>query len=349
MKNYKVSIVIPCYNVTNIASEEENSFNLMINSILYQTFPQEDLEVLFVDDCSTDNTKSILEKLCDEHENFKTIFLKKNSGRPSIPRNTGIKNASSNYIMFLDQDDKMDEKCVETLYKEITEHNVDIVKSNYSILDGNKIMKYDSGKNTRLEIEPKSNDMIYLVSHFIWGSIYNKKFLIENEIEFPDTQAEDNLFLSKCYNLTQKDIIALNDYYSIIYTSNNENSLGHSFTLKQIIDYVNIFEITMDSYIKHEQSPEYIKITIERYIMILIGSLLRSKASNNDKKEMVKYVKKFLDKYDEYDINLAPYWKIFITLIKNEQTGLILLLSKSIQVTFENNIFKKIFRNNNYN
>lgn len=348
MNNFKVSLIIPCYNISHILSEESNSFDLMIESILNQTFPQNDLEVLFVDDCSTDNTRNILEDLSQKHENFKNIFLKKNSGRPSIPRNIGIQNATSKYVMFLDQDDKMDTKCVQTLYDEIIKDDVDIVKSNYSILDGTRIMNYDSGKNIKFRIKPKSRDMIYLISHFIWGSIYKKEFLIQNNIEFPDTQAEDNLFLSKCYNLTQKDIIALNDYYSIIYTSNNENSLAHSFTLKQIIDYSNMFEITLDSYIQYKQSPEFIKITIERYSMILIGSLLRSKAPKDDKKEMIKYIKKFLIKYENYEINLAPYWKLFVTLIKKEQNESILLLSKSIQLVFENNLFKKIFRNNDY-
>lgn len=348
MSNYKVSIIVPCYNIDSIDFIDKNPFNKMIDSIVYQSFGIENIEVLLVDDCSTDDTRNVLIKLSKEFTSIHPIFLEENSGRPSIPRNRGIDEATADYVMFLDQDDEMDLDCVKILYNEIVSKNTDFVKSNYSIKMGDNILNYDTGNNKRLVIKPKSEEMVYLVSHFIWGSIYNKNFLNEYDIRFPDTQAEDNLFLSKCYNFTDKDIISINDYHSIIYTANNNNSLSHSFTLKQITDYVNIFEETMDSFIKYGQHQKFISLNIERYIIILIGSLLRSKEDFGTKKEMIRKIKGFLLKYKKKDIELAFMWKVFYILILHDKYHLVNLSSSLINVVFENRIFAKLFRNKDY-
>ncbi len=349
MSNYKVSIIVPCYNIDSIDYVDVNPFNTMIDSIINQSFGIENIEVLLVDDCSTDNTKNVLTQLSSKYSSIKPIFLEKNSGRPSVPRNIGINNATADYVMFLDQDDEMDCECVKRLYDEITVHEVDFVKSNYSIKMGENVLNYDTGKNERLVIKPKSKEMIYLVSHFIWGSIYKKSFLNQHNIRFPDTQAEDNLFLSKCYNLTDSDIISLNDYYSIIYTANNNNSLSHSFTLKQISDYESIFEETIDSYIDYSQNQKFISLNMERYIIILIGSLLRSKEDFTTKKQMISIIKKFLLKYKEIEVNLPLMWKIFYILIKYNIKLPINMASLIINYLFENPIFTKLFRNKDYN
>ena len=347
MSNYKVSLIIPCYNIENISSEEDNPFNLMIDSIINQTFGLENIEVLLVDDASTDNTREILSTLHEEYPNFKVILLEENTGRPSIPRNVGIDNATTDYIMFLDQDDKMDLSCVEILYNEIISNDVDIVKSNYSILMDDKILKYDTGRNKRLTIEPKSKEMIYLAG-FIWGSIYSKELLNKYNIRFPDTQAEDSMFISKCYNYTNKNIISLNDYYGVIYTANNSNSLSHSFNLKQIKDYKEIYDNSLNSYIEHKQSEEFIIFNLKTYLIILIGSLLRSKKSYKEKNKMIIIIKDFIVKYENYNVNLPLYWKIFYILIKYQLNPLIYLSSSIINLVFENKIFKKLFRNTNY-
>lgn len=349
MSEYKVSLIVPCYNIDSIESDSVNPFDSMINSIINQTFGIGNIEVILVDDCSTDGTIKVLKRLGEEYSSIKPIFLEENTGRPSIPRNVGIDNATSDYVMFLDQDDQMDLRCVERLYDEITQNEVDFVKSNYSIRMGDSILEYDTGRNKRLVIKPKSDDMNYLVSHFIWGSIYNRKFLNEYNIRFPDTQAEDNLFLAKCYNFTEKDIISLNDYHSIIYTANNNNSLSHSFNLKQINDYIKIYEETIDSFIEYEQSNKFISLNLQRYIIILIGSLLRSTESFTIKKEMISNIKNFIEKYEEYDISLPLHWKIFVLFIKYRLNLLIQLSSKVINLLFENALFTKIFRNQDYN
>lgn len=347
MSKYNVSLIVPCYNIESIDSEKEDPFKSMFLSIKKQTFGFENIEVLFIDDKSTDNTTTILNKLSEKYGNVKSIFLEKNTGRPSIPRNVGIKNASTDYIMFLDQDDKLELDCVDILYKEIIKEDVDFVKSNYSILDGTKIRKYDSGKNERIELEPKSPDMFY-ATVFIWGAIYKRDFLLNNNINFPDAQAEDVLFLTNCINSTTKKIIILNNYYSVIYTANNNQSLSHTFTKKQIEDYIKIHSCCIDEFIKNKQNVKFISEFISNSLIVIIGSILRSDKNKKTKKDMIDITYDFIKKYQDYNILLTGYWNIMYKLILNKQYTMVILSSNIIQSVFEKEWFKKRFRNQNY-
>ena len=76
--NYKISIIIPTYN-------REKYLKNLIDSLIAQTIGFDNLEVILVDDCSTDNSKSIIKNYASKYNNIKPIFLEKNTGNPSIP------------------------------------------------------------------------------------------------------------------------------------------------------------------------------------------------------------------------------------------------------------------------
>ena len=96
--NTKISVIVPTYNARDYLMNA-------VNSVINQDFGFENIELILIDDNSSDGTKEVLKKLSEEYENIKTIFLEENSGSPSKPRNIGIRNAKSKYIMFLDNDD----------------------------------------------------------------------------------------------------------------------------------------------------------------------------------------------------------------------------------------------------
>lgn len=122
----KVSIVIPIYNC-------EKHLEKAINSALRQTL--NDLEIILVDDGSTDNSG----KICDEYELIDKrvrVIHKKNSG-PGTARNVGIDNCNGKYIGFLDSDDEIEENMYEILYKEIEDSNSDVVICGIREIDKN--------------------------------------------------------------------------------------------------------------------------------------------------------------------------------------------------------------------
>ena len=94
-----ISIIIPVYNA-------ENSIKRAFDSLLNQTIGFENLEVILIDDNSTDDSPNIIKDYSNKYGNVKTIFLDKNSGLGAKPRNIGLMHATKDYVMFLDSDDE---------------------------------------------------------------------------------------------------------------------------------------------------------------------------------------------------------------------------------------------------
>lgn len=94
-KDYSLAVIIPSYNKAKYIS-------VCVESILSQTLLPD--EIIIVDDLSTDNSREIIQKLCEKSDRIRPVFLEKNGG-VSHARNTGIKNAKSEYITFVDADD----------------------------------------------------------------------------------------------------------------------------------------------------------------------------------------------------------------------------------------------------
>ena len=94
--NPLVSVIMPAYNVQKFISEA-------IESVLNQTYKH--WELLIVDDCSTDDTKKIIETFVNQDERIKPVYLGKNGGKPSIAKNYALKKVVGKYIAFLDSDD----------------------------------------------------------------------------------------------------------------------------------------------------------------------------------------------------------------------------------------------------
>lgn len=112
------SIIIPVFNA-------ENTLATAINSVINQTFT--DWELLIVDDCSTDGTHQIAEDFANNDIRIKLLKLQHNSGSAKMPRDTGIKNAPGEYIVFLDSDDELTADYLKTMYEHIFQYKADVV------------------------------------------------------------------------------------------------------------------------------------------------------------------------------------------------------------------------------
>lgn len=115
----KVSIIVPVYN-------KEHSISKCIQSLLNQTI--NDIECIFVDDCSKDKSVELIKSITDER--VRLICSSVNQG-PMCARAQGYKVAKGSYIMFCDADDTMPFDAVKKLYERISETNSDIVIGNY--------------------------------------------------------------------------------------------------------------------------------------------------------------------------------------------------------------------------
>ena len=105
----QISVIIPVYNV-------EKYLRQCLDSVINQTF--KDIEIICVDDCSTDTCLNILEEYAKKDNRFKIIRLNQNS-KQGYARNRALEIAQAPFIMFLDSDDYLNEDAIEILYKSI--------------------------------------------------------------------------------------------------------------------------------------------------------------------------------------------------------------------------------------
>ena len=194
---YKISIIIPVFNV-------EDTLKNAFDSIKSQTIGFENLEVIFVDDKSTDDSLKIIKEFSKKYNNVKSICLNKNSGFAGKPRNVGIENATAPYLMFLDPDDIFLENACEILYKSIIENDLELVSGNYNInRDSNivrnnwDILKLEDGESIQVQyIDENFNFLLTIPS--VWSKIFKKEFILKENINFlVGVPAQDVVFVTE--------------------------------------------------------------------------------------------------------------------------------------------------------
>lgn len=192
-----VSVIIPVYNT-------ENYLNDCIESLKAQTL--KDVEYIFINDKSTDNSVSYIKNFLEESSgNVRLINLKKKRYLGGV-RNKGLEAASADVIAFCDSDDFMHPSMLEKMYSKILETESDMVIANAFKVDEdtsfsdvlfNKYEVYIPLENELLRwdgvnLPPEGvNDMIVYQRDF-WSCMIQKKLLIENNISWPQARYEDN-------------------------------------------------------------------------------------------------------------------------------------------------------------
>ena len=179
----KLSIIIPIYNAENYIED-------CMKSILDEIDNQTEIEVIMINDGSTDNS----DKICNElNKNNKVVrYIKQSNKGVAQTRNRGIKEANGNYIMFVDADDKMTKNWYKNIMSNINDE-ADIYYFQSSIFPKN----YDK-PDIIFEIVDIKHNLQYMAAP--WSKIYKREFLIKNKILFPANiiNGEDMLFNIQC-------------------------------------------------------------------------------------------------------------------------------------------------------
>ena len=197
-----ISVILPVYNVEDYLSET-------MDSILNQSMI-DDIEVIMVDDGSTDRSRYIIEQYALDYSNFHA-FHKENEGQ-GIARNYALEIAKGDYIHFLDSDDYMPPEAYETLYSLALKSDCDFAIGNvlrfarYNAWQDNLFKNSLEGIDEVVE-STTLNDMPSLVWDTITcNKLYKRQFLLENDIRFPDKKIafEDIPFSLKSYILADR-------------------------------------------------------------------------------------------------------------------------------------------------
>lgn len=301
--NPKISVIIPTYNAEDYLEEA-------VNSVINQSFGFENIELILVDDNSTDSTKEILIGLRENYTNVKVILSEDNSGTASKPRNLGIESASCDYVMFLDNDDLYYPEMCEKMYEIIVSENVDVVCCRYKInsFSSSKIpnsfldsyeyfIKFDS-------INDFPEIMTLGFPTMIWTKLFRKKTILDNDIKFPEGDLYEDVYFSAKFYLNAKGIIILNNFYGYNYqvrTEGENKSTCQIFTksmlIKQLNGFLKLMELLNNEKLERYKNYEILKAEL---IIDMTKIYIYTDLDKNCQLKFLRLMKPF---YKQYKLN----------------------------------------------
>lgn len=268
-KDIYISIIIPCYNV-------ENYIDRCMDSIVNQTIGIKNLQIITINDASTDNTLLKLKQWKERFPEEIIVISYEENLRQGGARNIGIQCADAKYIGFVDSDDWIELDMYEKLYEKMLENKYDIVRGKFirEHFKGEKEIINNNQKDYCYEFEKRNGWYINSIPNSgingelggIWSALYMKESIIENNVWFPEKTAyEDNYWCSVLNLYTRNECIIDRIVYH--YFINSNSTVTEKNALHQL-DRLNIEVLKVEQYKKrgafealyHELEYEFIKL-----------------------------------------------------------------------------------------
>ncbi len=344
MNHPKISIIVPIYNV-------ESYLVKCINSIVNQTL--HDIEIILVNDGSTDDSGIICDKFAYYDKRIKVIH-KPNSG-VSDSRNIGFQNVTAEYVMYLDSDDWIDKETCYDAYQQVKEGDYDLVFWGrvYEYPDKSVIQKIVFEKDTIFEgedIKKLKLRMCGLVDSELimptrtdafgasWGKLYKTSIIRDYNILFVEHNkvgSEDVLFN---FMVFQKISSAkfLNKFYNH-YRKDNPNSLTISHKSELFDRFLKLFELMENEIRANNLSEEYYQVFKNRVGLSIINLSISITSPNNGLSVFyqIKKIKNILtnpiykDAISSLSVVYMPYyWRIFFLICKYRFAAGVYILAK---------------------
>ena len=323
--NDLISIIVPVYNVEKYLRE-------CLDSILNQTY--KNIEVIVINDGSTDNSRNI----CDEYQkkdNRLKVINQKNCGL-SATRNKGIKESRGKYLSFIDSDDVINHNMIELLHKELIKNKCDIAICKFNYFT-NKFKE----KNKEYKIEILNQDQFLkslLIDKEIASQACNKLYKkgLFNNIKYPLGKIYEDIGTTYKLGLQANKIIYLNiELYG--YRQRN-NSYVNNLKKTSLIDYIEMTDKRYNDLLK-------IKPHLKNYLdMNKINTTTRAflEISKHNKKEFLidKELKQLLDKELLLSKRLINKETIKISTLKENIINTLLQHSTNLFFKIMSNLYK---------
>lgn len=263
----KISLIIPVYNVEKYLRE-------CLHSCVNQTL--KDIEIICVNDCSPDNSDVILNEYAAKDKRVKVINHETNKGLGGA-RNTGIANATGEYIWFVDSDDFIDSNACEILYDIASKNKIDILSFGSFVFYDDDFNKrhYEVGdvffewkKNTVIEFQEKKDLSLNIVISGCWFIVktsFSKKYRFREGVYFEDTDYFPILLYES------SSMMCIN--YPAYYTRKNPDSITRSRrTEKKVRDMISVLD-NLRNYIEKEYVPKksFLYMFYLNYMKYVVG------------------------------------------------------------------------------
>ncbi len=242
-------MILPVYNA-------EKHLRRCLDSLLAQTL--RDIEIILINDCSTDQSGVICEEYAKKDARITVIHNDQNI-RQGPSRNKGIELARGEYIGFVDSDDWIDPDYYEKLYQAAITENADIAKTEAIIVERDQQLIPQKTQNQAIRAGLNAGKPLYdLFRYEHWTAIYRRDMLIQYHIRYPDIRnAQDDVFLLYCTWHCRKIALISDTYYyyrqhdqSVLATKKTPyyESILRCFELQ--VDFLNRVEIPEEQYME---------------------------------------------------------------------------------------------------
>lgn len=244
--NIKVSIIIPCYNDVLYIRQ-------CLESVVNQRRMTDKIEVIVVNDGSTDDSIKIINEFCNSF-NYIKVINQNNSGQ-SVARNTGLEVAVGEYIYFLDSDDYLNLDAMFLCYQKVMETNADIVT-----FDTKSFVDYGCNCTLQNYIRSLKNNVVFSGSDMfsymiknsefyppVWLYFYSKDFIKNNSLSFiPGIIYEDTPFSVKAINSAERIVyISQKLHYRRV---RKGSTMRSSITARNIYSNTKVIQCLLDFY-----------------------------------------------------------------------------------------------------
>ncbi len=251
MKNKLISVIVPVYNVEKYIKE-------CLESIINQTY--RNIEIILVDDGSTDNSG----KICDEYAKIDSrikVIHKENEGI-SKTRNIGIEKACGEYIQFADSDDYMEIDAIEKIYNIAKEYNADIVSFSHYILNNGKLIGDYNNTIKELNTSEAIKELLLdnKIRNYLWEKMWKRELF--KEIRFPEGKKFEDI-ATTAFLFEKANKVVFYDYPEYYYRQ-REGSILHKTSEELCIEYINttLMVVNHIKKLKYEKINQYCNYSI---------------------------------------------------------------------------------------
>ncbi len=307
----KVSLIIPVYNV-------EDFITRCLASVEKQTY--KNLEVIIVNDGSTDSSAQVINSFACRNSNFK-VYTIENRGLGGA-RNYGIEKATGEYVVFLDSDDYIAENCIERFVSSAERDCGDIICCNFCDVaeDGTPILYYKnrfSAPVTNLYEQPR-----ILFNRFsAHGKMYKRELF--KDMQFVSREWYEDLRLIVKLYLNAKKIVYIEDF--LFFYVQRQGSIMNSSNAKRNLEIITAFEDVL-SYYKEKNAYDTFKEEFNYLVVehVLIAAVTRvALTKNKDKKAVINKLLEYVSSFDgiyknRYIKRLSLQKRLILFLNKNK-------------------------------
>ena len=237
----KVSVIVPVYNTGKLLKK-------CIDSILDQSY--NDVEIICIDDCSSDESPEILEEYAKVNKNFIVMYNSENIGQ-GRSRMKGISLAKGEYIFFVDSDDYIDRDYISTYLETVVHNDYDVVVGGFIRDEGSR--KYINRANSNI-------GSIISYSHACC-KMYKKQFIVDNHISFGDFRKGEDIYFSLMLvmNKASHGFIDYSGYYYYMNNNSTTRTMDYTTNFERVVYnmFDKIIEDTGDLGTKEQRYLEY--------------------------------------------------------------------------------------------